>query len=128
MKRKITLTARQKEWFTRLLLMLVFVGLPTLLNAQGTANTAYAGEDADAAKIRIRLVNLFTIILTSIAIGIVLIKPGWHFVIYALHNGEERGQEAMNKLKAGLTTVAIGCGGALSVGLIGNLIAKALVV
>ncbi len=123
--RKNVMIVQQREWIARVLLVFLFVGLPTLLNAQG-ATTTFAGEDATLSPLRNKIVNVITVIVTSLAIGVMLIKPAILGITYAMHDDEERGQEAMKKLKAGIGKVALGCGIALSAGVIGNYLVKGL--
>jgi len=116
------LTAMQKEWIARVLLVLLFVGLPMLLSAQITL----AGEDSGIKAIREKIVGLLCNFLMTAAAIVLVAGVGWHGFKYMSKGKDERGEDSMSELKSGLTRIGIGAAICFGAGMIGKVIANAL--
>ncbi|GHV64526.1 hypothetical protein FACS1894199_02990 [Bacteroidia bacterium] len=113
------LSAIQKEWLMRGLMVVLFVGVPTLADAQA--------KDAGLETIGSAIRSMVTTAITTIVLVVAVVRAGMIGIAFASKDSEERGEEDSKKLKSGLLRIGIGTAIALGANLIGNFFAKMVI-
>jgi uncharacterized membrane protein len=114
--KKILKKLNKREIAARLILLVLFLLVPMLVDAQESQLRA------DAKKVQTTIILFLTIIATAVAV----VMCGIHGVIYMVKPVSERGEEDSRKLKANIMKIIVGYALVVASGSIGTFVVTSL--